>query len=395
MTALSSVFISQTSLLAFSRALDAISNNVANLNTVGFRGSDLFFSSLSSSPPGTQDFRDGTGAGAIGAGTEVTGGGRRFSSGELRDTGTASNLAVDGQGFFIVSKDGVRSLTRAGQFQLDAQGRLVEPGTSEMVQAYGSDGLETLKINLNQLNPAVATTKVTFAGTLSTGDTAHQTTISVFDSDGVQQTFTIDFTKDATTQQWKMSVKNSSSAEVLSETLVYQASGAPAPGSTSFDLPITATGGKATTVTLDFSGTTQLSAADSTLAASATDGYTSGQLTGYSFDNKGVVTLSFSNGQTATGQQVALAAVADPQRLESDDGVLFSIPDGVDIQIGKPGEGGFGALSPSNVELANVDLAREFGDIIVLQRGFQASSQILNVSSQMIEDLYNSISGRG
>lgn len=395
MTALTGIFISQTSLLAFSKALDSISNNVANLNTVGFRGSDLYFASLAAAQPSVQDFREGNGGGVIGSGTEVSGGGRRFGSGELRETGTSTHLAISGQGFFVLTQNGVQYLTRSGQFELDESGTLIDPVSKAKVQGYGANGLADLRIDLSQLSPANPTTKVTFTGTLSTGDNSHQNTINVFDADGTQQTFTVDFTKNETTQQWTLSVKKADGTEVLSETLLYDVAGVPATGYTSFDLPLTSSSGRQTTVALDLSATTLLSGTNSTVAVGQTDGYTSGQLTNFSFDTKGVVTLTFSNGQTQQGAQVALAVVPDPQRLMSEDGVLFKIPDGIDVRFGKPNEGGLGALSPANVELANVDLAREFGDIIVLQRGFQASSQILNVSSQMIEDVYNSLSGRG
>src|SRR5262249_24456192 len=128
--------------------------------------------------------------------------------------------------------------------------------------------------------------------------------------------------------------------------------------------------------------------------AKADDGYGIGQVTSYAFDSSGVVTLQYSNGKSEASSQLELAYVANPQHLQSTDGRLFTVASDKEVVVGKPSDGSFGSLVPNNVELANVALSKEFADIIILQRGYQASSQILTVSNEMIEDVYNGVSGR-
>src|SRR5690349_9347817 len=137
MTILSSAYISLTGLLTFSKALDAVSDNVANLNTPGFKAGDLFFNSLQA-PEGFGGFGDD---GDIpGSGAAVTGASRRFAQGELRETGTATHLAIDGAGFFVLSGEDGLVLTRAGQFEFDTEGRLVDPSSKRVVQGIDDSG---------------------------------------------------------------------------------------------------------------------------------------------------------------------------------------------------------------------------------------------------------------
>jgi flagellar hook protein FlgE len=162
MTILSGIYASMTSLYSFSRALNVISDNVANLNTLGFRGSDAIFESISGPP-------DNGGAGGgmddtIGEGTQFRAAGRRFTSGELRSTGNSSDLAISGEGFFILKGEQGSTYTRSGQFQLDENGHLIDPATGAIVQGLsGASGLEDLFVDLGRVNPAAPTTRISFS----------------------------------------------------------------------------------------------------------------------------------------------------------------------------------------------------------------------------------------
>lgn len=402
MTILSSAYISLTGLLTFSKALDTVSDNVANLNTPGFKAADLFFSSLQAN----DGFAGlGQGGGDIpGSGATVTGASRRFAQGELRETGTATHLAIDGAGFFVLRDADGLVLTRAGQFQLDDQGRLVDPTGERTVQGIDASGrLFDIVIDRLQTNPPRATSSVTFTGNLSVGSTTHSVTRNVFDAQGKEVALTFAFTNNTavTPGSWLVKVTNPAGTELLNGEIRFQGSGAPAPGFNTLQVTLTSDNGTPSTVALNFGtpgafdGATSFSAgSSSTLAASSSDGFGIGRLTEFTFDDKGVLTLKFSNGQTVTGPRVALASVPDPSQLKSETGSIFVAAEGQRIEFGRPGEGGLGRLAPRSVELANVELSREFADIIILQRGFQASSQVLNISSQLIEDVYNNLSGR-
>lgn len=407
MTALTSAYISVTGLLSFSRALDVIGDNVANLNTVGFKATDLLFESLPNGEGSREDDGASREAQAPGAGATVSGTRRRFTAGELRETGTATHLAIDGSGFFVLRDGNTQAYTRSGQFQLDPDGFLVDGG-GRRVQALQGGSLQDVQIDRNKKNPAKPTTLVNLGGTLSVGQENGKYSMSnvkVFDADGLEKTVTIDFEKSTSTAAtivWTVTVKSAEGTTLQTSDIGFEGSGAPAAGLSAIKFNLPASGGRNSEITLDFGqpgsqdGVRSLSAGTaSNLQVSKSDGYGLGSLTDFSFDSKGLLTLRYSNGQTETAPRLALADVSDQQRLQSADGVTFTAPDGVDVHVGLAGEGGLGALRPRSLELANVELAREFADILILQRGFQASSQVLNVTSQMIEDIYNSVSGRG
>ncbi len=410
MTALTSAYISLTGLLSFSRALDIIGDNVANLNTVGFKATDLLFESLPP-PQGSQnDSRPAAESDMPGGGAVVVGTQRRFTPGELRQTGNATHAAINGDGFFVLHDSGRSVYTRNGQFQVDKDGYLVDASGQRRVQALSGGNLQDIVIDSNQTNPPAATTKVEFGGILSLGQATSEgqpakvtlDSVKVFDAAGVQQTLKIEFTRVSVSTgpiTWSVSVKDVSGIELVAGTsneIRFEGTGNPATGFSSLKVKVKTAGGVESELTLDFKEVDSLSAgSSSTVAISKTDGYGLGRLASYGFDDKGKLTLEFSNGQKQDGPRLALATFADPQLLKTSDGGLFVAPPSTELRLGMADENGFGTIRPRSLELANVELAREFADILILQRGFQASSQVLNVTSQMIEDIYNSVSGRG
>jgi flagellar hook protein FlgE len=409
MTALTSAYISLTGLISFSRALDIIGDNVANLNTVGFKATDLLFESLPP-PQGSQnDSRPAAESEMPGGGAVVVGTQRRFTAGELRETGSVTHVAVSGDGFFVLNDGGRYVYTRNGQFQVDKDGNLVDASGQRKVQALAGGSLQNIVIDNSRTNPPKATTTVNFGGILSTGQSSPGSnlpptftldSVKVFDASGVQQTLKLEFTRVTVTSgpiAWNVSVKDSSGIELMgaSKEIRFEGTGSPTTGFSTLTFKLKTAGGVESEITLDFKEVDSLSAGtSSTMAVSKTDGYGPGKLSNYGFDEKGKLTLEFSNGQKEDGPRLALATFSDPQLLETSDGGLFIAPQSTEFRLGLAGEDGFGAIRPRSLELANVELAREFADILILQRGFQASSQVLNVTSQMIEDIYNSVSGR-
>lgn len=401
MTILSSVYASTTSLMSFSRALDLVSDNVANLNTIGFRATDPLFASL----PGVQDRVSGS---PIGEGTQFVTGGRRFLLGEIRQTGNNTDLAINGDGFFVLSRAGTTYFSRFGQFELNDSRHLIDPISGAVLQGLVNGKPSDFVVDLDRLNPASPTTKISFGGTLSAGNTNHVVNnITVVDNAGQTHRLTMTLTKAdspvGSELVWQAEVKdeqgNALNSPFFSSIRFSSAGGAPLAGFNTIDVSV-GTGDGASTIVFDFGdpggsagGVQSVASGDSAVSVSANDGYGTGEVVSYDFDANGTLTLQFSNGQTEEGGQLVLASFNNPKRLESADGRLFIAQSDQTPSFGTPGNGALGRLAPRSVELANVELAKEFSDILILQRGYQASSQILNVASEMIQDVYNNLSG--
>ncbi|WLQ15711.1 flagellar hook-basal body complex protein [Hahella aquimaris] len=144
---------------------------------------------------------------------------------------------------------------------------------------------------------------------------------------------------------------------------------------------------------LSLSGLTSLSGVNS-VEVSDVDGFEAGRVTEFSFQEDGVIAFKYSNGQEKTGPQVAMANFMNVNALTSEGGSLFRAGEDAGMTIGAANSGGFGKIKGESIELSNVELSREFAEIIIIQRGYQASSQVMNVSNEMIENLYNSVRGR-
>lgn len=402
MTILSGVYTSLTALLSFSKALDVLSDNVANLNTIGFKQRGYRFESLAVRESANQSAKS-LAFRYSGAGTTVFDTLRNLSQGEIQQTSKITDLAVDGNGFFVLRSSSGQVYTRDGQFEIGGDGRLVHPGGG-ILQAFGESGnLGDLIIPITRTSPFQISSRIEFAGQLGTNATGNDTPyevgdITVVDGDGVNQIYTASFENvSSSTSQgtWNVSVTDANGFTVGSGEIRFQSSGAPQPGFNQFTIQVRSSSGRVTPVVLYFGDPGSLDGAvqggTSNLQVSSADGYLAGRASSFSFNEAGRVTVAYSNGQSEEAGQVAVASVPVPDSVQTSDGVIFRSSNGDVIPIGKLGTPGFGSMLSGSLELGNVDLSREFADIIILQRGFQASSQILNVSSQLIEDIYNNL----
>lgn len=408
MTAFSSIYTSVTGLFSFSTALNVISDNVANLNTPGFKANDVIFRDIASTDTGSRDAaqRDPF---EIGDGVNIRGTTRRLIQGDFQSTNNATDLAIDGNGYFVVKQGDRLQYTRAGQFSFDTDGYLIDTATKARVQALdGSHRLSDVKIDKNRASAPVASTFVNFSGVLSTGATAaFDVNVPVIDASGASRTLKASFSKNtanSTVNSWQVTVTDENAKQLLSGEIRFQGDGSPADGFNTLQVMVPA-GTTQSTITLNFgqpgsfdgarsfsSGTT------STLAVASSDGTALGVLNQVTVDRQGIVQFGFSNGKTETGQQLAIANFANPQSLSEVGSALFETTSKADVDqptLGHATEGGLGALKPGNIELANVNLSQEFSNIIILQRAYQGSSQVLNISSQLLEQLYNNLGGRG
>lgn len=384
---LDSIYIGMSGLMGFSKGLSTIGNNVANLNTIGFKGTELGYLDLyfrtTYLGSGEQQYSQGSGV-ATGATTV------RFNAGQTSQTGGDLDVAVDGNGFFVVNQDGKMLYTRAGQFTVDEHGNLASRDDGATVYGMLGDGLTDINIAGLRSNPAHATGLISFQGSLSVGDTSFDVpSITVYDSLGVAHSLSMNFVNNTATTSgsWTFTLSENSTT-VYSGEVRYDGSGVPQAGYESAVFSYDpGNGASPSTVTLDFSGSNSYSSAGSDLNVASQDGYAAGYLTSTTIDSDGYVVLAYSNDQTVKAQRLALAWFDNLSALQPVGGKRFALEGKATRILGTPGEKALGKLEPGAVELSNVDLAKEFSQLILVQRGYQASSQVISAANEMIQQL--------
>jgi len=395
---LDSIYSAYTGLLSFSKALSVLSNNVSNMNTPGFKSSDVTFRDLFyqfSSSGGQTTAQESQ----VGEGTDTSGTRINFAQGNPADTGNPLDAAISGNGFFVL-EDASHNLyyTRAGQFDVNSSGDLVDKTTSFRVQGIsGKSDLSNINIAHLQTSAAKATTDVAFVGNLSRGATTDTiSSITVYDSVGASHKLSLTLTNNnsATTGSWLIQVQDENSKTIGNGEIRFNADGSPETGFNTVSISLAPTGVTPSQITLDFgtpngfSGATNFSGGTtSDLKMTTQDGHAAGSLTGTTFDAQGFLTLSYSNGQTAKGPQLALSWFNDLQGLHQKGNQLFTNPAGLVPLVGSADGKVMGTLSSNQIEGSNVDLTQQFTDLVIIQRGYQSSSQVISVANQMIQQL--------
>jgi flagellar hook protein FlgE len=385
---LDSIYIGMSGLMGYSRGLRVIANDTANLNTPGFKGSSLQFADMFYS----NGNYSGSNQKQLGYGLNTGSTTLNFQPGELRQTGNSLDLAVDGQGLFILrTTSGQIVYTRDGEFQFNNDGVLVSRTDGSTVMGIGADGkLQEIGLTGLRANPAKATATVALTGNLSS-TTADQTVsgVKVIDASGGGHDLSLSFTDASATAAGSWTVKIlDGSTEVGTGTIVF-ADGKPVPGSARVSVTYKPSGQAALPLVFDFSGdVTSFAAGDlSTLAMSTQDGFAAGALTSAGFDTSGALALAYSNGQTIKGIRIAMARFDSTEAVTSTGNNEFTALDSGAWHVGASG-GAFGAVKSGVVEISNVDLSQEFSDLVIMQRGYQASSQIVSTASDMLQELF-------
>jgi flagellar hook protein FlgE len=387
------IYIGMSGLTGYSSGLRGIANNVANLNTPGFKGSTLSFSDLFYSNSGSAGTHHGSVVPRFGHGVSTGESSLNFRQGDLRQTGNTLDLAVEGQGLFVLRDDsGELRYTRAGQFEINQDGVLVDRTSGSQVMALGEGGrLTEVNITGSRVSAPKATTSVVFAGNLSS--TKPEETIegvTLIDAAGQQRTLSLQFTNDSATKEgrWKVSLRDGSTT--VGTTTLDFVDGKPKAGADKLSFDYTPAGQPKMTVQMDFSGqvTSFASGTLSTLAVASQDGRQAGALSQFTFDSKGTLQLEFANGQRTEGQRLSLANVESPQWLVAAGGNSFVTVEGAEVSYGTAGEGSMGALRSGSIEISNVNLSQEFSDMVIMQRGYQASAQIVSTANDMLQELF-------
>ncbi len=376
------LFNSLSGLFSFSRSLNTVSNNVANMNTPGFRGSDSFFSNV-----------------AGGRGTRISGEGLRTQAGDIRQTGNVTDVAIQGEGYFILSDEqGNVYYTRAGQFRFNDQGLLVDSVSGHRVMAFNSTGaLQPIDFDDYRTIPPVATTSVRITGNIATTSTTTDVNnITIFDAQGGSQQLAVRFTNNGN-GVFQVNVTNAAGTSVGTGQVTFT-NGTPSAGNTvTVTLPGPNGNNQVITLNLGTAGTTDgmysLQGSPTNLSSRVADGHGLLGAVEMNFDDKGVLQFIYSASERRSGPQLALARFPNESSLRLDGGRLISGVTVTEREIGRPTNGGFGRIAGGSLEMSNVDLTQEFADMIIIQRGYQASSRVMSVSNEMLEQLYNSTRG--
>lgn len=399
------IYTGLSGMTAYSQGLDLISNNVANLNTPGFKVSDPLFREIVYRHLGTAGSRD-AGSRPDGAGVQVQSASISFKQGELRETGNSLDAAIDGNGFFVLSKDGQYIYTRAGQFEYNDDGVLVERGTGVPVvistdtSSYGFFDIDTARVH----EPRV-TTEVAIVGTLARGGTTttyELPNVVVYDSAGTAVTVRARFVRDAEDPlTWTVEILDSENAVFGSGTLTFNEDGTPAEDASTVSVAIESPIGGEFDVTFNFGEAGTLAGVTSPASSTASqlqmlrqDGLQVGSLTRTQFSERGELRLTYSNGETRTVGTLVLAQFDAPEQLRALGAGLFVTPDAAEPILGSALNAGFGRVIGGQLEMSNVELTQQFTDLIIMQRGYQASSQISSVANELIQTLLAMEGGR-
>jgi flagellar hook protein FlgE len=386
---LDSIYIGMSGLTSFSKGLSNISSNVANLNTTGYKGSELQFNDLFYKYQYAGSNQSQSNILAQGSGVKAGTTSLNFTQGDFRQTGNDLDAAINGNGFFVLKKDNETFYTRAGQFVLDNNGFLTTRDNDARVMAFTNGGLNDINISGSRSTPPKATTEVKFTNTLSVGSpTFELTNISVFDSLGQQRQLTLNLVNDSTNSpgRWTFKVLEGT-AELSAGEIKFDSSGNAIAGKDKYSFTYSPKGAASTRLTLDFKATNYLSSSSSTLRVDKQNGLAAGFLTKAAIDVDGFLVLTYSNGATVKNSQLALANFDNLSALQSQGGNKFSQFGDAKRIVGTPSTFSLGKLRVSGIELSNVDLAREFSELIVVQRAYQASSQVISAANEMIQQL--------
>ncbi|MFD1211425.1 flagellar hook protein FlgE [Arthrobacter sp. GCM10027362] len=367
--------------------LDVTGNNIANVNTTGFKASATQFqdtlSQLTKGAGGAQAEAGGTNPAQIGLGVQVAGISTNFAQGSAQATGRATDMMISGDGFFVTGKGGERLYTRAGAFELDANGHLVSPDGAILQGWMAVNGqipvggaVADITLSPNTLSPAVPTGSATVGGNLPS-DAAPGTRlvrdIEIYDGVGRKSTLSLTFEK--TAGGWD--IQDAAGTAVGTAAFDPQGQRTSAPSITAGGIPV------------DVSALTGY-AGMTTVAFGSQDGRAAGTLESFSMSPDGTLMGSFSNGAQAVVGRVALATFTNPGGLEKAGSSSYrGTANSGAVEVGTAGTAGMGTLSGGSLEMSNVDLSQEFTNLIVAQRGFQANARIITTSDEVLQELTN------
>lgn len=397
--------IATSGLNAVTEQLNAISNNIANSGTIGFKSGRAEFSALyAESQP--------LGVGVTAVTQSITKGG------SITSTGSALDLAINGNGFFMVQDSaGNTAYTRAGYFATDSNGNLVN-NQGMYLQGYPVDESGALQVgtigNLSISSgsiPAKASGSIDFTANMDARaevpattpfDPANNTTYNnsyttqVYDSLGREHTLNQYFVKTGT-NSWEVHyymddvALTDSSGAAVSQSLTFNSQGVLTSPTSPVKLDAAIAGADNISLSLNFAGTTQFGS-DFSVSKNSSDGYASGERTGQSIDEDGSVYATFSNGERLLQGQLVLASFTNPNGLQSQDGTTWAQTASSGAPLtGAPGSGLLGSVVSGALESSNVDLTSELVGLMTAQRNYQANTKVISTNDTMMNALFQAL----
>ena len=402
-----------------SSAINIVSNDLANLNTTGYKATSSEFSDLMSEQLGasTTSGQLGMGVGQVSAVTDYT-------QGSIQTTNGPTDVALEGNGFFVVRNQNNQTLyTRDGSFQVNATGQLVT-ASGDLVQGWSATNgtvntnaaVGSISVPLGATVPATATTQMSLALNLNsvpstTGSPAtFSSPIQVFDSEGTSHTLTATFTNTGT-NTWKyaltipptdLSAGGTTPATVATGNLTFDSSGKLiTPAVTTDPQPVSVTGlaDGAADMTIGWklygsSGSPNITqyAEASGVSGTTQNGSTAGQISQISLQNGGLVVANYSNGQQLTVGQLAVASISNPESLTSAGNNNLAVSASTAApSVGAANTGSRGQIVAGALESSTVDIASEFTNLLTFERGYQANSRVITTADQIMQETINLI----
>lgn len=413
------LYTAVTGLTNFQKMLDVVSNNIANVNTPGFKTGRVNFQELMSQTirpaSGPNTAIGGANAVQMGLGSTLGTIDSIMTQGVLDITGNPTDLAITGDGYFVVGTGQEMLYTRNGHFSADADGNIVDSG-GRALKGFQADATGTvdsatapqpLRIPFGESMTAQATTSARFTGNLDASAATYAagppetggvftTQVSVYDALGQDYRVSVKFTRAAgsgTGSTWDWTASDPSGTAIGNGSLAFDAVGnVDEAGSTAGTFDITPTNGAdPISVTPDFGAVTQLvTPGRYSVIASDQDGFPAGVLNNFSIDRSGTIMGQYSNAMSRPLGQVALAYFSNPQGLEkASAGLARESANSGAPQLGSPGSSPRGELTSGALEMSNVELSTEFTRLITAQRAFQANSRVVSVMDEVLQEVSN------
>jgi flagellar hook protein FlgE len=400
---LRSLFSGITGLRQHQTLMDVVGNNIANVNTTGYKSSSVVFedtlSQMMRAASAPNAGVGGVNPAQVGLGVQLGAISTNFAQGSAQNTGRATDLMIQGDGFFVLRNSNTEQYSRAGSFTFDTDGRLVNPEGMRVQGWTGTGGVVNtnaapadILLPAGTIIPPKASASVVVGGNIQP-DANPATDIltlgqTVYDASGAGHPLTITLTGDGAGNYAVTVTDANDPGATFSDpgaTLAFDPTTGQLTTTPVTDDVVLPDG--TTTVSIDFSSMTRFGGPKSANVKSA-DGYPAGSLQGFQISGDGSLTGVFSNGQKTLMAKVALAGFNNPMGLEKAGNSTYrSTTNSGNAQINVPGSGGVGTLLGGAVEMSNVDLAGEFTNLIIAQRGFQANSRVITTSDQMLQDL--------
>jgi flagellar hook protein FlgE len=389
--------------------LDVVSSDISNVSTIGFKSSNILFSDVLSQTLQAGDPQGvvaGTNPAQVGLGSRLAGTAQNFAQGALQRTGRTTDLAIEGDGFFIVNNANAQLYTRNGSFSFDAQGNLsTADGWYVMGWQADPDGmidptgpLTRLRVPIGSAMAPVQTTEVSVSGNLNAAaaiGTRVSNSVAAYNAQGAEVVLNVSYTKTAA-NQWTVSATHGDPATQITLTdnvLTFDITGElTIPVDRNINIAAGQIPGITEAMTIEMGAATTPNrvtqyGSQTNVSVIGQNGSFAGALQSFNVSNGGSIMGVYSNGKSVQVGQVAISVFTNPQGLERVAGGWRETGNSGLPQIGQAASFGRGKISAGTLELSNVDLAEEFSRLVVAQRGFQGNARVITASDEILQEV--------